>query len=298
MTGDLSSLVPFGALVAFAYYVVARAEITRWFWEGRLQEPFADYHPTTIREPSFGTHVRRFLDRLLSCPLCSGFWIGFALGWAFDLPSPWKRFQPFMGGVYGLILNPIIQGAMHWLHAMEHAEAMDEHRRVRDESMDARMDRVVSAQQDIARVVSPTMGVIAPDPAVPIGIPLPRRPDGSIDYEAVRQFLDERFPQQSERHLRAVPPDPNPKPPRCRMSEPAPASQLHQAKSLLTEVDRAVQAFDGLRLGDLLERNRRHTTRPDHSIDRNTWERLEKARDLALQLRAVLNAIGFDGPGR
>lgn len=183
MTGSLSSLVPFGALVTFLYYVLARAEITRWFWEGWVQAvpvvtqsckslcpgypesvfcALAIRHPdkTCVGHDSFGHLVewkperrpwarpqpqdarraarfRAFLDRLLSCPMCSGFWLGLSVGWAFDLPVPWKPFQIAMGGVYGLILCPIILGAMSWLRHMEHDEAMDAQRSEESRAMHA-----------------------------------------------------------------------------------------------------------------------------------------------------------------
>lgn len=252
MTGSLSALVPFGALVAFVYYVLARAEITRWFWQGVLQAPprvkppagarFTCYRcgqptamppcfsraedrytfshcincpppqpvpltPTRPLDPVFDltdaydldnrtpmtseeiaqlhreiaarpplpvsalyltSRLRAFFDRLLSCPMCSGFWLGLACGWAFDLPAPMIRFQWVWGGVYGLVLCPILIGAMRWVQHQEHREACTAAEVERWRNLDAALTPTASYDGDN---VDPGFGrsvvdgrVVDPDP--------------------------------------------------------------------------------------------------------------------------------------
>lgn len=186
-------LVQFTVAVVAAYYLVARAEVTRWWWEGILQaEPrwrgagnrapyFCHHcrartwdHPSRTRDgmhhpatcincadhsgelpltaeieaeidaippmsadvaeymqrcregkltpeeaaelikwhetppaPTLGTIIRQWLDRLLTCPACSGFWLGIA---AYGLLGDWAphtALRWLWGGAYGLLLCPL-----------------------------------------------------------------------------------------------------------------------------------------------------------------------------------------------
>jgi len=54
------SLITFALICTACYYLLARAAVTRWFWEP------ADSVPV--------------LGCLLRCPACAGFWIGLVLG--------------------------------------------------------------------------------------------------------------------------------------------------------------------------------------------------------------------------
>lgn len=163
MTGSVASLVPFAAIVTFVYYILARAEITRLFWEGprRALDHIAALPPD---DPAWGTRrmtfVMRFwtfLDSLLSCPMCSGWWIGLAFGWTFDLPvSAWAVrawsglpvVQILAGGIYGLVLCPVVLGAMYRLRhqeAMEHYAAENVRGREQDTgALMGRFDEILS----------------------------------------------------------------------------------------------------------------------------------------------------------
>jgi hypothetical protein len=79
-------VVAYLVALTFTYYILARAEITRWLW-GRF---------------------RGFLDRLARCPACSGTWLGVAL--SFYLPPPfygaerwWERL--LWGAAWGALLT-------------------------------------------------------------------------------------------------------------------------------------------------------------------------------------------------
>lgn len=169
MSGTPLALIPFAALVAFLYYVVARAEITRWFWEGYLQAP-PEFIPAPDGRPEAHTHpIRAYFDALLSCAMCSGFWIGLALGWAFDLPVPaWHaHLGPYagfglafsFGGIYGLVLNPIVMGAMYALRFGEAQSAYNEQAGAMNE---AQRDAVLNATE-MHRSAFTGMGIIAPE---------------------------------------------------------------------------------------------------------------------------------------
>lgn len=93
MTLDLEQLTIFGLLLASIHWLVARAEITRWFWE----------------------NAPRPLDALLRCPACSGFWLGAALSPVIH-PITWER--PWRAIVLNMLLGtfvtPVFEAIMLW----------------------------------------------------------------------------------------------------------------------------------------------------------------------------------------
>src|SRR5437660_11468689 len=86
--GAAMSALGFLVLVTFAYYLAARAEITRPLW----------------------SRYGGALDRLARCPACSGFWLGMAL--ATYVRPPFAGHGTlgeilFWGGVWGLVCCPV-----------------------------------------------------------------------------------------------------------------------------------------------------------------------------------------------
>lgn len=213
MTGELASLVPFAAHVAFVYYVIARSELMRWFWEGWLQAPNglplneddiraideatqlirarlpASRVKVLVTAPSRFGQFRRMLDGLLSCPMCSGFWLGLLVGWMFPLPvidagvfGKWFSCVRFcFGGIYGLVLCPIVIGAMHWLRAMETSEANMERSEAHSLRMEAiAHDGVQTTNNGLRELLSrPIDGVMMPEP------PPPSRPLQAVPAEVL-----------------------------------------------------------------------------------------------------------------
>lgn len=100
----MTDLLAFSAIVAFLYYLGARAELTRWLWS---------------RYP-------KWIDALAMCPRCSGWWIGLVAGFVVLPPSPASSWwaQHLWAGVYGLVINPIVFGAMMWHQSQEDAAAL------------------------------------------------------------------------------------------------------------------------------------------------------------------------------
>jgi len=82
----------FIALITTAYYLFARAEVTKFIWE-RYPSP---------------------IDRLAKCPACSGFWLGMIAGILVLAPytSPNLCLRGLWGGIYGIFLLPI-SAAVH-----------------------------------------------------------------------------------------------------------------------------------------------------------------------------------------
>jgi hypothetical protein len=83
------SALAFIVASTFAYYVLARAEITRPLW----------------------SRYRGSLDALARCAACSGFWIGLALSAALEPPWWMRQYglasRVVWGGVWGLVGTPI-----------------------------------------------------------------------------------------------------------------------------------------------------------------------------------------------
>ena len=96
----MTSLILFALLCTAVYYLLARAEITRWFWQ-----------------PLDGV---RGIGALLRCPACSGFWLGIAAGhlapvvdhhdhwWLACLASSIEH------ALLGMVCTAIGWGAMKW----------------------------------------------------------------------------------------------------------------------------------------------------------------------------------------
>lgn len=98
---NFQQLFILGLLSATIHWIIARASITARFWR-LLWLPHG--------------MLREFLNELLSCPACSGFWIGIALGL--------NGLQPIQGSFYvvcvlatgfaSLFLTPIFEGVFLW----------------------------------------------------------------------------------------------------------------------------------------------------------------------------------------
>jgi len=89
----VTTLLLYAILCAAAYYLLARALITKWLWS---------------RYPGW-------LDKLAMCASCSGFWLGLgcgALGWWLDLPllglDPAHWFTVVAAGAVGLVTTPLV----------------------------------------------------------------------------------------------------------------------------------------------------------------------------------------------
>jgi len=94
-----SAFLTLGILTSSIHWIVARSEIMRPFWglnwlpDGR---------------------VRGFLDGLLSCPACSGFWLGLGLG-AAGLQPITVDFLPIdvlCSGLIAVWCTPVFEGVL------------------------------------------------------------------------------------------------------------------------------------------------------------------------------------------
>jgi len=96
MTFNWSILTTLGILAASIHWLAARAHITRSFW-GAIWLP-------------------SFLDSLLRCPACSGFWIGLGLGAArirpFATGHAW--FDIAVAGIVGMFTTPVFEAVLLW----------------------------------------------------------------------------------------------------------------------------------------------------------------------------------------
>lgn len=96
-----------GVLSATIHWLIARAEISRPLWS---------------RAPAF-------LDKLLRCPSCSGFWISGGLVFAGIRPlSPFVPIplwlHALVGGLLGIVLTPVVQALHLW--ALERTTVAEE----------------------------------------------------------------------------------------------------------------------------------------------------------------------------
>ncbi len=90
------------------YYLVARAQITRWVWE-----PFARGR----KHPGVWGVIATAIDGLLTCPACSGFWIGLIVGhWLAPrgLEHLFPGVQMVAHGLLGMVGVACLYGIMHW----------------------------------------------------------------------------------------------------------------------------------------------------------------------------------------
>ena len=89
-----------------AYYLIARAEITRWIWQ-----PLDNV---------------KGIGPLLRCPACSGFWLGIVVGRLhplFFFDDFWL-FSAVKHGLAGIVLTAIGFGCMRW--ALTQAQVTDD----------------------------------------------------------------------------------------------------------------------------------------------------------------------------
>lgn len=90
---NLEHLVLLGVLSAAIHWLVARSLIFSWFW----------------------SRVTGWAQDLLSCPACSGFWIGLGLGVLGVRPLHGLGLVDILGaGLFGIYLTPIIEGTLLW----------------------------------------------------------------------------------------------------------------------------------------------------------------------------------------
>lgn len=97
MTFTWSTFATLSILAGTLHWLVARAKITkRFFWD-------AIWLPER-------------LDSLLRCPACSGFWLGFGLGWLGCRPlvtgHAWV--DVLAAGVVGMYGTPIAETVLLW----------------------------------------------------------------------------------------------------------------------------------------------------------------------------------------
>lgn len=89
----MNSLLLYPLLTTALFYLASQAEITQWLWSR---------YPT-------------WLDRLMSCPACLGFWLGGlcgGLGWWKELPylglEPRHWFTPLAVALSAMVWTPIL----------------------------------------------------------------------------------------------------------------------------------------------------------------------------------------------
>jgi len=90
----LDQLFLLGLLSAVIHWLGARSEIARPLW----------------------SRARGWLDKLLRCPACSGFWLGGLVTWGGVHPfSDMPRWQEIVGGALcGVILTPVFEAVLLW----------------------------------------------------------------------------------------------------------------------------------------------------------------------------------------
>jgi hypothetical protein len=96
MTFNWSTFATLGILAGTLHWLIARATVTRSFW-GALWLP-------------------GWLDSLLRCAACSGFWIGIGLGCAGlrPLATSHTLLNVLVAGVAGMWLTPVTEGVLLW----------------------------------------------------------------------------------------------------------------------------------------------------------------------------------------
>jgi hypothetical protein len=96
MSFNWSTLATLGVLTATVHWIVARAKITKPFWDAAW--------------------LPKFVDDALVCPACSGFWLGLAAGAAGIRPlatGSWWIDVP-VAGVCGVFMTPLFEGLILW----------------------------------------------------------------------------------------------------------------------------------------------------------------------------------------
>ena len=104
----MEGLIHFALLCTAIYYVVARAEISRAFWE-----------PASRASPA--------LSRLLACPACSGTWIGAVLGHLWPVYGHEHGLgacvsATFVHAAFGMVLTAMTFGLMKLAYDYAHIE--------------------------------------------------------------------------------------------------------------------------------------------------------------------------------
>ena len=91
-----STLATLAILSATIHWIAARATIMRWFWGA--------------------TWLPAWLDALLACPACSGFWLGLALGLAGLRPLATGHvwLDVLAAGLAGVWGTPVTEGVLLW----------------------------------------------------------------------------------------------------------------------------------------------------------------------------------------
>lgn len=122
-------LVAFALVCTACYYLLARAELTRWFW---------------------GTLDRTWCGKLLRCPACTGFWLGLGLShviptnghvhaaWSWSCSATLARHA-----AYGMVLTAITWALMKL--ALDYGSAPDP-----EEATDAQADRNSDSEEQPA----------------------------------------------------------------------------------------------------------------------------------------------------
>lgn len=95
----MTNILVFVTLCTATYYLLARAEITRWFWQ-----------------PLDGVFI---IGPMLRCPACTGWWLGLALAHLWHpLPHacgfPACLWYELECGLLGMVGTAIGWGAMKW----------------------------------------------------------------------------------------------------------------------------------------------------------------------------------------
>jgi hypothetical protein len=104
MKFDANQLVLLGLLAASIHWLVARASITKPFWDFRW---WPAKHP-------LGITIGLSLSMLLACAACSGFWIGLGLGFAGVRPIGEGWLSVLASSFAGILLTPVFEGALLW----------------------------------------------------------------------------------------------------------------------------------------------------------------------------------------
>jgi len=96
MTFNWSTLVTLGILAASFHWLAARAQVTRGLW-GALWLP-------------------GFVDSLLRCPACSGFWLGLGLGIVGVRPLETGHWwlDALAAGLAGMYTTPMFEAVLLW----------------------------------------------------------------------------------------------------------------------------------------------------------------------------------------
>jgi len=90
------TLATLAILCATIHWIAARSQIMEWFWA-------APWLPD-------------FINDLLACPACSGFWLGLGLGtvglWPLTTDYWWLNIP--VAGLVGVWCTPIAEGILLW----------------------------------------------------------------------------------------------------------------------------------------------------------------------------------------